>query len=104
MKKSYLALIILSIILVTCTQQDVHLLSDSDKTNQPTPFQPFLPTLTPTLKRYIVQNALIPSAGIQASSGQINILLLGSDYRVNQGSRTDIILGISLFTKEKKSV
>ena len=101
-EKSILVLIILSIMLVACSQQDVHLLSDSDKSNQPTPFQPFLPTITPASEGFIVQNALVPSAGIQAPSGQINILLLGSDYRVNQGSRTDIILLVSLFTKEKK--
>jgi LCP family protein required for cell wall assembly len=102
MKKGFLVSFILLIFLVACTQQNVRLLSDSDETNQPTPFQPFLPTIRPTLEGYNVQNSLVPSAGIQAPSGQINILLLGSDYRVNQGSRTDIILLVSLFTKEKK--
>jgi polyisoprenyl-teichoic acid--peptidoglycan teichoic acid transferase len=102
MKNSFLALIALSIIIVACAQQEVRLLSDSDNNNQPTPFQPFLPSITPTFEGYNVQNALVPSAGIQVPLGQINILLLGSDYRVNQGSRTDIILLVSLFTKEKK--
>jgi LCP family protein required for cell wall assembly len=102
MKKSYLAVIILSVILVACTQQDVRLLSDSKEPNQPTPFQPFLPTIAPTAEGYIIQDALVPSAGFQSPSGQVNILLLGSDYRVNQGSRTDIILLVSLLPKEKK--
>ena len=114
MKKSVLVLLILLIILVACSlpfqikiggllfNSDIHLLSDSDQTNQPTPFQPFIPTITPTAEGYVVQNALVPSAGYHAPSGQVNILLLGSDYRANQGSRTDIILLVSLFTKEKK--
>jgi polyisoprenyl-teichoic acid--peptidoglycan teichoic acid transferase len=70
--------------------------------NQPTPFQPFEPTITPTAAGYIVKNALVPSAGYQAPSGQVNILILGSDYRPNQGSRTDVILLLSIFAKENK--
>lgn len=69
---------------------------------QPTPFQPFEPTITPTPSGYIVKNALVPSAGYQAPSGQVNILILGSDYRPNQGFRTDVILLVSIFTREKK--
>jgi len=81
---------------------NIHLLTESDQTNQPTPFQPFIPTITPTAEGYVIQKALVPSAGYHTPSGQVNILLLGSDFRTNQGSRTDIILLISLFTKEKK--
>ena len=114
MKKSALILLSLLIILVVSFllfqlniggqlfNSDIHLLSDSDQTNQPTPFQPFIPAITPPAEGYVVQYALVPSAGYHAPSGQVNILLLGSDYRVNQGSRTDIILLVSLFTKEKK--
>jgi polyisoprenyl-teichoic acid--peptidoglycan teichoic acid transferase len=114
MKKSVLILLFLLIILVVSFllfqlnisgqlfNSDIHLLSGSDQSNQPTPFQPFIQTITPTAEGYVVQNALVPSAGYHAPSGQVNILLLGSDYRANQGSRTDIILLVSLFTKEKK--
>ena len=114
MKKNALIFLFLLIILVVSLllfqlniggqlfKSGIHLLSDSDQTNQPTPFQPFIPSITPTAEGYVVQNALVPSAGYQAPSGQVNILLLGSDSRVNQGSRTDIILLVSLFTKEKK--
>jgi polyisoprenyl-teichoic acid--peptidoglycan teichoic acid transferase len=114
MKKSTLGLLVLLIILVVFSllfllfkdgqflNSNIYFLSDSDQNNQPTPFQPFIPTITPTVEGYMVQNALVPSAGYHTPSGQVNILLLGSDYRANQGSRTDIILLVSLFTKEKK--
>ena len=114
MKKSVLVILCFLIILVVFFSilqlnfgrqffnSEIQLLSQSDQTNQPTPFQPFIPTITPTSEGYVVQNALVPSAGYHAPSGQVNILLLGSDYRANQGSRTDIILLVSVFTKEKK--
>jgi LCP family protein required for cell wall assembly len=114
MKRSALGLIILIIIMVASFllfqhnigkqlfNSGIHKLSDSDQTVQPTPFQPFIQTITPFTEGFIVQNALVPSTGYQAPSGQVNILLLGSDYRANQGSRTDTLLLVSLFTKEKK--
>ncbi len=82
--------------------RDIRFISDANNKNEPTPFQPFYPTVTPTSFGYIVKNALVPSAGYQAPSGQINILILGSDYRPNQGFRTDVNLLISVFTKENK--
>lgn len=114
MKKSTLSIFIVLIVIVSgyflfqlisrgqLFNSNIRLLSNSNQTNQPTPFQPFIPTITPTSEGYVVKNALVPSANYHAPSGQVNILLLGSDYRANQGSRTDIILLVSLFTKEKK--
>jgi len=73
-----------------------------NKGNLPTPFQPFYPTITPTSSGYIVKSALVPSASYQAPAGQVNFLVLGSDYRPNEGFRTDVILLASIFTQEKK--
>jgi polyisoprenyl-teichoic acid--peptidoglycan teichoic acid transferase len=84
------------------SNRDIHLLTDANSKNEPTPFQPFHPTVTPTSSGYVVKNALVPSAGYQAPSGQINILILGSDYRPNSGFRTDVNLLVSIFTKENK--
>jgi polyisoprenyl-teichoic acid--peptidoglycan teichoic acid transferase len=83
-------------------KSDVHFISEYDQLNQPTPFKPFYPTITPTSAGFTVIHALVPSAGYQAPAGQINILILGSDYRANQGSRTDVILLVSIFTRENK--
>lgn len=84
------------------SNRPVHLLTNANSGNEPTPFQPFYPTVTPTHSGYVVKDALVPSAGHQAPAGQINILILGSDYRPNQGFRTDINLLVSVLTKEKK--
>lgn len=81
---------------------NIQYLAAVSQQNQPTPFQPFEPTITPTSAGYIVKNALVPSAGYQAPNGQVNILILGSDYRPNLGSRTDVILLLSIFTNENK--
>jgi polyisoprenyl-teichoic acid--peptidoglycan teichoic acid transferase len=82
--------------------RNIQFLKAANGENEPTPFQPFHPTITPTSSGYVVKNALVPSAGYQAPSGQINILILGSDYRPNSGFRTDVNLLLSIFTKENK--
>lgn len=80
----------------------VNKLSDAGSLNQPTPFQPFIPSVTPTSEGYEIQNSLMPVSGLHLPSGQINILLLGSDFRPGIGFRTDVILLVSIFTKEQK--
>lgn len=84
--------------------QGIHLLADLPKNsqNQPTPFQPYQQTPTPTRAAQPITNALVPNEGLLPPEGQVNILLLGSDWRPNSGYRTDIMLLISIFTKEAK--
>jgi LCP family protein required for cell wall assembly len=61
-----------------------------------TPFQPVMPTvqITPTVTPTSAQPTAQP--GLPTSKNQMNILLLGSDWRPNGGSRTDVILLVSL--------
>lgn len=67
----------------------------------PTPFQPILPTATavatptpePTTSPDSSSNINI---NLNRPTGQINILLLGSDWRQNQGYRTDVIMVLSV--------
>lgn len=77
-------------------------LSWADSSKQPTPFQPFIPLKTPTPEGYEILNSLMPISGLRLPSGQINILLLGSDFRPGVGFHTDVILLVSIFTKEQK--
>ena len=69
---------------------------------EPTPFQPFKQTATPTREVQPITNALVPNQGFIPPEGQVNILLLGSDWRPNSGYRTDVVLLVSIFTKEGK--
>lgn len=116
MRKGITLLLILTLLLTGCnvssttTSQttpvpvsDLFLNSGQKYQPSPTPFQPILPTAT-----------LKPTATLEATatpedtttanininqnrpSGQINILLLGSDWRANQGYRTDVIMVLSL--------
>lgn len=69
----------------------------------PTPFQPILPTATilptstpvPTATPEETYSSKV-NLGLSRPSGQINILLLGSDWRGNSGYRTDVILVLSV--------
>lgn len=69
----------------------------------PTPFQPILPTATilptstpvPTATPEDTYSSKV-NLGLSRPSGQINILLLGSDWRGNSGYRTDVILVLSV--------
>jgi len=70
---------------------------------EPTPFQPFKQTATPTREVQPITNALVPNQGFIPPEGQVNILLLGSDWRPNSGYRTDVVLLVSIFTKEGKA-
>jgi LCP family protein required for cell wall assembly len=69
---------------------------------QPTAFQPFKQTTTPTRDVQPITNSLMPTEGILPPEGQINILVLGSDLRPSSGFRTDVVLLISIYTKEYK--
>jgi polyisoprenyl-teichoic acid--peptidoglycan teichoic acid transferase len=72
-----------------------------------TPFQPIAPTATqgptntpqPTFTPTSQPSptlATVVRLGLQKPAGQVNILILGSDYRANQGYRTDVIMILSL--------
>jgi len=80
----------------------LQLLADISKYNQgePTPFQPFQFTATPTRATQPITNSLVPNPGLLPPDDQINILLLGSDWRPSSGYRTDVILLISINTKQ----
>lgn len=70
--------------------------------NEPTPFQPFQLTSTPPRDIQPITSSLVPVGDLVPPEGQVNILLLGSDWRPNSGYRTDVILLISIFTRESK--
>ncbi len=80
----------------------LQLLADISKYNQgePTPFQPFQFTATPTRATQPITNSLVPNPGLLPPDDQINILLLGSDWRPSSGYRTDVILLVSINTKQ----
>jgi len=61
----------------------------------PTPFQTSAPSPTPLVKPSPTTSAVV-RLGLQKPVGQVNILLLGSDYRPKQGFRTDVIMVLSL--------
>jgi polyisoprenyl-teichoic acid--peptidoglycan teichoic acid transferase len=84
-------------------------------TATPTPFQPLNPNITasptdaeihpsrtPTLEDTTTPTiTLTPTPDRPAKpEGQVNILLLGSDYRPNSGYRTDVIILVSLNPKQ----
>lgn len=85
-----------------------NVLMQSDPNAEPTrtPFQPIPPTPTQptstpqaTLTPTIPPTPTLASAvhlGLSRPTGQVNILILGSDYRPNQGFRTDVIMILSL--------
>ena len=82
----------------------IQLLADALKNGntEPTAFQPFYYTATPTNDAQPITDALVPNPGLLPPDGQINILVLGSDFRPNSGYRTDVVLLVSIFTKENK--
>jgi LCP family protein required for cell wall assembly len=83
---------------------EVRLLADSKsgKSVEPTPFQPYAYTPAVEATAQVISNALVPNDGYSKPDGQINILLLGSDWRADSGYRTDIIMLVSFYTKEEK--
>lgn len=79
----------------------LQLLADIGKytSREPTPFQPYQFTATPTNASQPITNTLVPNPGLIPPDDQVNILLLGSDWRPNSGYRTDVILLVSINTK-----
>ena len=79
---------------------EIQLLADIGKYNkgEPTPFQPFHFTATPTSDVQPITGALVPSDGFKPPDDQVNLLLLGSDWRPNSGYRTDVVLLVSINT------
>jgi LCP family protein required for cell wall assembly len=79
----------------------LQLLADIGKyyKGEPTPFQPFQYTATPTRDLQPITGALVPNLGLIPPGEQVNILLLGSDWRPNRGYRTDIVLLVSIDKK-----
>ncbi len=61
----------------------------------PLPDQHITPTTTPLVIPSPTLTSVI-RLGLQKPSGQVNILLLGSDYRPKLGYRTDVIMILSL--------
>ena len=82
----------------------MELLADAlqSKDSEPTAFQPFYNTATPTREVEPITDSLVPNPGLLPPDGQVNILILGSDWRASSGYRTDILLLMSIYTKEKK--
>jgi LCP family protein required for cell wall assembly len=78
--------------------------SDKDAGNkpnsEPTPFQSFKIAASPTRDVVPISGALVPNPGLIPPSDQINILLLGSDWRPNSGYRTDVVLLVSININE----
>lgn len=84
-------------------QNGIKMLADNiTASNKPTPFQPFMQTTTPTRDIQPITNALVPIEGLIPPEGQVSILVFGSDFRPDSGFRTDVVLLISIFTKEAK--
>ena len=113
-KNKILIIAVLVFLLIACTlpwviftnksDSGIQLLADALKSGgkDPTPFQPFYRTATPTNSKQPITNAKVPNPGLIPPDGQINILILGSDWRAKSGYRTDVVLLMSIFTKENK--
>ena len=121
MRKTLIAIILLTILLSGCnfplTRElsptvipisDLLINHHSKYPPTPTPFQPIPPTPTPGLLPTIVDPGETDQAGIPVETspatapilvkpeGQVNILLLGSDWREGSSFRTDVLLLVSL--------
>lgn len=78
-------------------------------TATPTPFLPVIPvsepiattTSTPPAPSVPENDGMI-SIGLERPKGQVNILLLGSDWRPGQGYRTDVIIILSVIPDENR--
>jgi LCP family protein required for cell wall assembly len=74
----------------------------------PTPFMPLaaimteeIPTATPTRENTpVAPTTTATNDGSQRPAGQVNILILGSDYREGRGFRTDVFMLLSLYPNE----
>ncbi|HAF61947.1 MAG TPA: hypothetical protein DCK95_06435 [Anaerolineaceae bacterium] len=86
------------------TTPEVRLLADLNPSMnvQPTPFLPNSFNINVETTPVVINDSLVPNQGAVKPAGQVNILLLGSDWRANSGYRTDVIMLISIYTKEEK--
>lgn len=121
MRKTLIALLVLTFLLSACNFpingeftstvipiSDLLINQQSKYLPTPTPFQPIPPTPTLGQPPATGNSGDATQAGIPAESsplapqqldrpqGQVNILLLGSDWRAGSGFRTDVILLVSL--------
>ncbi|HEY60557.1 MAG TPA: LCP family protein [Anaerolineae bacterium] len=117
MDKKFLLIISLLILSLACTipiaalnlqgsgDPEIKMLADLDLSNDisPTPFQPYQYTPSVAPQSQLILDSLVPNEGIQRPEGQINLLLLGSDWQTGRPSNnTDVILLVSIFTREEK--
>lgn len=121
MRKTLIAIILLTILLSGCNFpltrkfsptvipiSDLLINQHSKYPPTPTPFQPIPPTPTPGITPTNANPDDSTQAGSSVESspaappllvkpeGQVNILLLGSDWRAGSGFRTDVLLLVSL--------
>jgi anionic cell wall polymer biosynthesis LytR-Cps2A-Psr (LCP) family protein len=113
-KNKLLIIAVLFLFLIACTipfrwigfsdknEGGLQLLADIEKyiSGEPTPFQPFQVTATPARAVQPITDSLVPNPGLLPPEDQVNILLLGSDWRPNSGYRTDVVLLASINIKE----
>lgn len=93
-------------------QAQVLATNDPNASTTPTPFQPLGPTATPTITstpnitetvaaiEFITQTEFQEITN-QLPEGQVNIMLLGNDYRPSSGYRTDVMVLISINPKKQ---
>jgi LCP family protein required for cell wall assembly len=126
MKKFFLICVAISLLIAGCSNSSAPVLTSvntptaipissfllsSDSNPTPTPFQPIaptptktimvVPTSTPTPVPIVPQFPTSDVSNMPTATGQVNILILGSDYRAGRGFRTDVIMLLSINTDKK---
>jgi len=91
-------------LLAGCTALEVPPNDPLETTFTPTPFQPagevpITPTPEWTLTATPDESKII-SLGLERPQGQVNILLMGSDFRPGLGYRTDVMMLLSLMPEQ----
>jgi LCP family protein required for cell wall assembly len=114
LKNKSLIIAVLVFFIIACTipwltfsnnnSPSIQLLADALKNSdtEPTAFQPYNYTSVPVNNAEPITDALVPNPGLVPPDGQVNIMVLGSDWRADSGYRTDVVLLVSIFTKENK--
>lgn len=121
MRKSVLVILLFIFILSSCNLPNMALIDniipdrniawvtkDPNAAATPTPFLPekaVVPTITPTPETSETEVDIAPTPTFTATpllrpAGQVNILILGSDYREGRGFRTDVFMLLSLYPNE----
>lgn len=68
-----------------------------------TPFLPVMESVLtpdPELEKSDINSVVPTESKLQRPEGQVNILILGSDYRPESGYRTDVFMLLSIYPKE----